>query len=112
MKHEYRVYLCGGPRCSAQGSATLQQQLDFAVWEQDLDTTVEIIVSGCQDRCDQGPNMTVWPGPYRYAGLTRPAISRIVVQHLRDGTPVESLLAATPQNKELENKEQNLSENT
>jgi (2Fe-2S) ferredoxin len=101
MKHRYRVYLCGGPRCSAQGSATLQQHLDFAVWEQDLDTAVEIIVSGCQDRCDQGPNMTVWPGPHRYAGLTRPAITRIVAQHLRDGTPVEDLLI---ENQELRTK--------
>ncbi len=101
MKHQYRVYLCGGPRCVARSNAALQQQLDFAVWEQELDTTVEIMVSGCQDRCDQGPNMTVWPGPHRYARLTRPAITRIVTEHLRDGTPVESLLI---KNQELRTK--------
>lgn len=73
--------------------AALQQHLELEIWDRGLDTAVEVCVGGCQDQCDYGPNMIVWPGPYRYAALTRQALTRIVEQHLLNGEPVASLLA-------------------
>lgn len=93
-KTRYRVYICGGPRCLFRGSAALQHQLGRELWKHELEAAVEVIVSGCQDRCDDGPNMTVWPGPHRYAGLTSAALSQVVAEHLRDDTPVQRLLGA------------------
>jgi NADP-reducing hydrogenase subunit HndC len=89
---KYRIYLCGGPHCTAQGRDRLAQTLDDELWAWQLDDQVEVRVSGCQDRCDVAPNMTVWPGPWHYARLTPDAIVRIVEQHLLRGEPVTELL--------------------
>jgi (2Fe-2S) ferredoxin len=92
----YRVYLCGNIHCLSRGSETLLQQLERELWDRQLDTTVEVYMGGCQDQCDYGPNMIIWPGPYRYAGLDAKAISRIVEQHLAKDEPVAEYLA-TPE---------------
>jgi len=88
----YRVYLCGGATCSANGQAALLRALEQALWDYELDGLVELRVSSCQDRCAFGPNLKVWPGPFHYARLTPTAIRQIVAQHLRDGQPVAEWL--------------------
>ena len=92
----YRAYLCAGPNCSSRGCAALLRQLEAALWERGLDTQVELTTGGCQDHCDYGPNLLIWPGPVRYAQLDADAVSRIVEQHLAGGEPVAELLA-TPE---------------
>ena len=57
-----------------------------------LDDLVDVRVSGCQDRCDYAPNVTIWPGPYHYSNLTPAAIEQIVAQHLLKGEPVRAFL--------------------
>jgi (2Fe-2S) ferredoxin len=90
---KYRIYLCGGPNCTAAGREKLLKTLEDELWAWQLDGEVEIRVSGCQDRCDYAPNLTLWPGPYHYATLTPDAIAKIVEQHLLHGTPVDEWLA-------------------
>ncbi|GAB4109205.1 MAG: hypothetical protein OHK0022_61710 [Roseiflexaceae bacterium] len=91
-----RVYVCGNIHCRANGSERLLRVLEQAVWELGLDASVEVRVSGCQSRCDFGPNLTVWPGPVRYARLTPEAVRRIAEQHLRDGRPLEEFVWREP----------------
>ena len=88
----YRVYLCGGPNCSASGRDELLKTLEDELWAWQLDAEVEVRVSACQDRCDFAPNITIWPGPFRYSNLTPAAIARIVEQHLLNGQPVREFL--------------------
>lgn len=88
----YRIYLCGGPNCTASGRDALMKTLEDELWAWQLDTKVEVRVSGCQDRCDFAPNLTLWPGPFHYSSLTSAAIARIVEQHLVNGQPVVELL--------------------
>ena len=85
---KYRIYLCGGPNCTAKGRDKLLRALEDALWACELDDVVDVRVSGCQDRCDFAPNMTVWPGPVHYSILTPEAIEQIVEQHLVRGEPV------------------------
>ena len=49
---------------------------------------VEVIETGCRNRCDYGPSMNVYPGPWFYNELTPEAIREIVVGHLAGGEPV------------------------
>lgn len=90
---QYRIYLCGGPNCTACGRAALSAALDDALWAWQLDRVVEVRVSGCQSRCEHAPNLTIWPGPYHYTHLTREAIDRIVEEHLLNQRPVADLLS-------------------
>lgn len=89
----YRAYLCTGPHCSSRSCAALFRQLEAALWQRGLDAIVELQTGGCQDHCDYGPNLLIWPGPVRYAQLDADAIARIVEQHFAGGEPVADLLA-------------------
>ena len=89
---KYRIYLCGGPNCTASGRDELLKTLEDELWAWQLEDEVELRVSGCQDRCDFAPNITVWPGPFHYSNLTAEAIMRIVEQHLLNDQPVREFL--------------------
>jgi (2Fe-2S) ferredoxin len=88
----YRIYLCGGPNCTASGRDKLLRALEDELWACQLDGEVDVRVSGCQDRCDYAPNMTVWPVPYHYSNLTPEAVKAIVKRHLVQGEPVHEFL--------------------
>jgi (2Fe-2S) ferredoxin len=88
----YRVHLCLGPNCSARGSRDLLSVLEAAVQRAGLGDTVEIVASTCRNRCEIGPSMNVYPGPYFYREVTAEVIELIVDQHLAGGTPVEEHL--------------------
>lgn len=89
---QFRIYLCGGPTCTSKGRNELLRALEDALWACELEDQVDVRVSGCQDRCDYGPNMTIWPGPHHYSALTPDAVKHIVERHLRDGELVQEFL--------------------
>ena len=89
---KYRVYLCGGSSCTANGRDALLRTLEEELWAWQLEDEVEVRVSGCQDRCDYSPNLKVWPGPFHYSRLTPDSIKRIVEQHLLHDQPVVEFL--------------------
>src|SRR5262245_43789457 len=93
---KYRVYICGGVNCTPRGRDALLRALEDELWAQQLDGDVEVRVSSCQSRCDFAPNITIWPGPWRYSLLTPEAVRRIVTQHLRDGQPVDEFRHREP----------------
>lgn len=93
---KYRIYLCAGLHCTPSGRAALLKALEQALWEQQLGDDVEIRSSSCLNRCTFAPNMTIWPGPFRYAALTPSDIQRIVVQHIGAGEAVDALLFREP----------------
>lgn len=88
----FRIYLCGGPNCTAKGRDKLLRALEDALWEAELDEAADVRVSGCQDRCDFAPNLTLWPGPFHYSLLHPEAITEIVEQHMVGGEPVRAYL--------------------
>lgn len=89
---QYRIYMCGGPHCTARGRDALLRALDHELWVLGIDGAVEVRVSGCQSRCDDAPNATVWPGPHHYDHLTPERLRRIAAEHFRSGAPVVELL--------------------
>jgi (2Fe-2S) ferredoxin len=66
--------------------------LEAAVERAGLTGKVEITASTCRNRCEIGPSLNVYPGPYFYREVTPEAIQRIVTEHLVGGVPVEDHL--------------------
>ena len=85
---EYRVHLCFGPNCTLRGSRSLLPVLREELERAGIADKVEVIETGCRNRCDFGPSMNVYPGPWFYNELTPEAIHDIVVGHLAGGEPV------------------------
>lgn len=82
---EYRVHLCFGPNCSPRGSRALLPVLREELERAGISGKVEVIETGCRNRCDFGPSMNVYPGPVFYNELTPEAIREIVDEHLVGG---------------------------
>ena len=63
---EYRVHLCFGPNCTLRGSRSLLAVLREELERAGIADKVEVIETGCRNRCDFGPSMNVYPGPYEH----------------------------------------------
>lgn len=66
--------------------------LESAVGSAGLSDKVEITASTCRNRCEIGPSLNVYPGPFFYREVTEEAIEAIVFEHLVGGQPVERWL--------------------
>lgn len=89
--HSSRVYVCHGPHCGLL-VAPIWQALTVAVQQGGLAERCELIVSGCQGRCEVGPNINVYPNLTKYARVTAAAARRIAAEHLAEGQPVADLV--------------------
>lgn len=88
----YRVHLCLGPNCAGRGSHALLLALETAIAREGLRDQIEVLATGCRNRCDYGPSLNVYPGPFFYNEVTPEAIDDIVREHLAGGRPVERWL--------------------
>jgi (2Fe-2S) ferredoxin len=62
------------------------------VQQRGLDATCELIVSGCQGRCEYGPNMNIYPQLTKYEQLNAQKARRIVAEHLAGGQRVSEYM--------------------
>jgi (2Fe-2S) ferredoxin len=86
-ERRFRLYLCAAIHCSAAGRAAVHRALAQQIAEAGLGDAVELRDSGCQNRCEDAPNLTVWPGPVRYRRLRPADVARLVIDQLRGGEP-------------------------
>ncbi|NTU78858.1 MAG: (2Fe-2S) ferredoxin domain-containing protein [Chloroflexales bacterium] len=80
--------VCGGKHCTRAGAKQVLRAAQAALDEAGLGETVSVILTKCQDYCDDGPAMTVLPGAYPYVELDRESARQVVLDHVRDGQPV------------------------
>jgi (2Fe-2S) ferredoxin len=84
----YRVYICCGLNCGPKGSRQLVDFLEDEVRRLALEDRVHVYPGGCQNHCDSGPTMVVYPGPTFYQEVDRARLRRIAVEHFGNGVPV------------------------
>ena len=88
----YRVYVCQSDSCKRNGGQAVWQALRREVRAQGAEEAADLIVGGCQGRCDYGPNITIHPGATKYSGLAPDDAATIVREHLLGGRVVDDLL--------------------
>ncbi|MFN3396758.1 MAG: (2Fe-2S) ferredoxin domain-containing protein, partial [Thermodesulfovibrionales bacterium] len=64
------VMLCGGTGCIASGGLKIKDALDAEIKKRGLENEINVIVTGCNGFCAQGPIMTVYPEGIFYQKLT------------------------------------------
>src|SRR4051794_11913422 len=84
----YRVYMCCGINCGPKGSRQLVDFLEDEVKRLALEDRVRVFPGGCQNHCETGPTMVVYPGPTFYQEVDRPRLQRIAREHFGNDSPV------------------------
>lgn len=82
------IGICAGKDCARAGAKQVIRAVREALEEADLAEAVDIQLTKCQDNCDDGPALTVFPGGYPYVDLDAEAAREVVFEHVRAGRPV------------------------
>ena len=80
------------PSCVRAGREDLLPYTREKVMVNDMMTEVAVIPTGCLNRCQFGPVMTVEPGSFMYVDLTKEKIDEIFEKHIKNGEPVKEYL--------------------
>lgn len=93
------LMLCGGTGCMAGGSLKIKDALVDELKNRGLSDEINVVLTGCNGFCAQGPVMTVFPDDIFYEKVTVKDIPLIVEEHFIKGRPVERLLYKEPAKK-------------
>ena len=81
------VFVCVNQRepgervcCAGNGGAELHARLKEMIKERGLRGRIRVSKSGCMDRCEEGPNIMVFPDGVWYSHVTGPDLDGIVEQ--------------------------------
>lgn len=95
--YDSHVLLCAGSDCKKRGSKEIRKALKGELRASGILGDVRLDTTGCLGLCKHGPNIIVYDGAGPqgswYLGLDKDDVPDIVQKHLKDGAPVERLIA-------------------
>ncbi len=100
-KFRANLMVCGGTGCIASGGLKVKQALEAELRNRELDKEINIVITGCNGFCAEGPIMTVYPDGIFYEKLTPADVTEIVEEHLLKGRPVQRLMYKEPEKKKV-----------
>jgi NADH:ubiquinone oxidoreductase subunit F (NADH-binding)/(2Fe-2S) ferredoxin/formate hydrogenlyase subunit 6/NADH:ubiquinone oxidoreductase subunit I len=97
----YRINLmvCAGTGCVANHSFEIKKTLEDEVKKRGLENEVQVVATGCNGFCAEGPLMVVQPEGIFYRQLTTKDIPHLVEEHFLKGRPVQKLMYIPPDTK-------------
>lgn len=96
----YRMHLmlCAGTGCVSNKSFEVKRVLEEELVKNNLQDEIQVVPTGCQGFCAQGPIVIVQPEGIFYQLLKEEDISHLVEEHFLKGRPVEKFMY-TPSKK-------------
>jgi NADP-reducing hydrogenase subunit HndC len=86
------LMLCTGTGCVSNKAFDLQIVIENEIAKHGLEEEVQVVPTGCQGFCAQGPIVLVQPEGIFYQLLQEKDVPHLVEEHLLKGRPVESLM--------------------
>ncbi|HWR57909.1 MAG TPA: NAD(P)H-dependent oxidoreductase subunit E, partial [Thermodesulfovibrionales bacterium] len=99
-RYRASVMLCGGTGCIAGGSLKLKYALDEELKNRGLEDEINVVLTGCNGFCAEGPVMTVYPEDIFYEKVKVDDVPLIVEEHFIKGRPVQKLMYKEPVKKQ------------
>ncbi len=96
MAFRSHVLVCAGTGCVSCGSFELGAAIEQEVGKRGLSAEVQIVRTGCQGFCAEGPVLIVQPDDVFYCGLKKSDVPVLVEEHLLKGRPVTKLMYTPP----------------
>jgi NADH:ubiquinone oxidoreductase subunit F (NADH-binding)/(2Fe-2S) ferredoxin/NAD-dependent dihydropyrimidine dehydrogenase PreA subunit len=87
-----QLLICAGTGCVSNRSFKVRDALVKEIQKRELADEVQVVATGCQGFCAQGPIMIVQPDGIFYQMLTVDDVAVLVEEHLIKGRPVEKLM--------------------
>ena len=97
---ECRLMVCAGTGCVSCNSLKVRDRLEAELKGRGLSEKVEVVITGCNGFCAEGPIMVVQPEGIFYKKLTPDEIPYLLEEHFSKGKPVEKFLCMDPTNKQ------------
>ncbi|MBR3958049.1 MAG: NADH-quinone oxidoreductase subunit NuoF [Kiritimatiellae bacterium] len=101
MAYQNYVLICGGTACCSSGGDAVAAEFKKQLAEQKLDTTVQVVTTGCLGFCEQGPIVKILPQGTFYVQVKESDVKEIVAEHLVKGRVVQRLCYDPEQAKKL-----------
>jgi NADH:ubiquinone oxidoreductase subunit F (NADH-binding)/(2Fe-2S) ferredoxin/NAD-dependent dihydropyrimidine dehydrogenase PreA subunit len=92
----YRLMVCAGTGCVSCGCFKIRDRLETEIRERGLSDRIEVVTTGCNGFCAEGPIMVVQPQGIFYKKLVAEDIPHLVEEHFVNGRPVEKYLYTDP----------------
>jgi len=93
------ISLCAGSGCGAYGTAKVYDALVEELKKHNLESEVEVKLTGCHGFCEKGPIMVIHPEGIFYPQVKEKHVPDIVEQTLKNGELVQSLIFKDPASK-------------
>ena len=87
-----QLLICAGTGCVSSRSFQVRDALLEEIGKRGLEDEVQVVATGCQGFCAQGPIMIFQPDGIFYQKLTPKDVPLLVEEHLIKGRPVERLM--------------------
>jgi (2Fe-2S) ferredoxin len=94
--------MCAGTGCVACGALKIKDALKAELKARNLEDEIQIVLTGCNGFCSNGPIMAVFPDGIFYQKLKPEDIPLLVEEHLLKGRPVEKFMYQEPDKKTKE----------
>lgn len=91
------LMVCTGTGCVSNGAFNIIRALKKELRKHSLQDEIQIVTTGCNGFCANGPIMVVQPDGIFYQMLTEDVIPHLVEEHFLKGRPVEKLMYTPPE---------------
>ena len=99
MAFRTNVLVCAGTGCVSGNSYATATALENEIYKKGLAQEVQVIRTGCQGFCAEGPIVIVQPDGIFYCGVMAKDAANLVEEHLVKGRPVKKLMYTPPTEK-------------
>ncbi len=99
MAFRTHVLVCAGTGCVSGNSYATATALETEIYKKGLGQEVDVIRTGCQGFCAEGPIVIVQPDGIFYCGVKAKDTPLLVEEHLLKGRPVKKLMYTPPETK-------------
>jgi NADH:ubiquinone oxidoreductase subunit F (NADH-binding)/(2Fe-2S) ferredoxin/NAD-dependent dihydropyrimidine dehydrogenase PreA subunit len=90
--YRFNLLVCAGTGCVSNNSFKVKTALEKEIEKHKLQEEIQVITTGCNGFCANGPIVVVKPDDIFYQLLTEEDIPPLVEEHFLKGRPVEKLM--------------------
>lgn len=95
------VMVCGGTGCTSSNSIKIIEGLEKIIRINKMQDEVKVVKTGCFGLCAEGPIVMIYPDHIMYTLVKPEDVNEIFDSHIKNGKPVERLMANKEQAEKI-----------